>query len=153
MINIQVKGLDELISNMGEAGASVIPLTRSALNKSALAIKTRAKANVPVAFGKLKGGLSHTVEDDVRGIVWSKKNYGIFVELGTRPHWAPIEPLKRWAQLKLGNASLGYAVQKKIAMKGTKAQPFMQPAVIESMQDIRSNFGELAMQLVRIMSK
>jgi len=153
MIKVEVVGLDRLITNMGEAGGAVIPLVRSALNKSSMQIKERAKNNVPVAFGKLKGGLSHTVENDTKGIVWSKQKYGIFVELGTRPHWAPIEPLKRWAQLKLGDSSLGYAVQRKIAMKGTKAQPFMEPAVMDSQLDIRRNFGDLAVQLIRIMGK
>lgn len=42
-----------------------------------------------------------------------------YVFYGTKPHWAPIEPLKEWARWKLGDEKLGYAVQKSIAKYGT----------------------------------
>jgi hypothetical protein len=42
-----------------------------------------------------------------------------FVRYGTKPHWAPIEPLKRWAAWKLGDANAAYAIQKSIAHHGT----------------------------------
>jgi HK97 gp10 family phage protein len=61
--------------------------------------------------------------------VISTAPYSVFVEYGTFPHWAPIAPLKEWCRIKLGDESLAYAVQKKIAVKGTPAQPFMEPAM------------------------
>jgi hypothetical protein len=42
-----------------------------------------------------------------------------FVKDGTKPHWAPIEPLKKWAAWKLGDANAAYAIQKSIAHHGT----------------------------------
>lgn len=48
-----------------------------------------------------------------------------YVQRGTRPHWAPIKPLKAWAKRKLGDAQLGYAVQHKIAREGTDPQDFL----------------------------
>lgn len=41
------------------------------------------------------------------------------VRTGSKPHYPPIEPLKRWAQWKLGDASAAYAIQKSIGKKGT----------------------------------
>lgn len=41
------------------------------------------------------------------------------IRTGSRPHKSRIEPLKRWAQWKLGDASAAYAIQKTIAKKGT----------------------------------
>lgn len=41
------------------------------------------------------------------------------VRTGTRPHWVPIEPLKRWAYWKLGDENAAYAVQRSIAKHGT----------------------------------
>jgi|GEM_PF-5217037 hypothetical protein len=41
------------------------------------------------------------------------------VRTGSRPHWAPIAPLKEWAKWKLGDEHAAYAVQKSIAKKGT----------------------------------
>lgn len=42
-----------------------------------------------------------------------------YVRYGTRPHWAPIAPLKRWAAEKLGDENAAYAVQRSIAKYGT----------------------------------
>jgi hypothetical protein len=52
-----------------------------------------------------------------------------FVEFGSRPHWAPIGPLKEWARRKLGNEKLAYPIQRKIAKKGIKEKPFFWPSV------------------------
>lgn len=51
--------------------------------------------------------------------VYPKAPHAIFTRTGTRPHWAPIEPLKRWAAIKLGDEKLAYAVQRNIAKFGT----------------------------------
>ena len=49
------------------------------------------------------------------------------VEFGSQPHWPPIAPLKKWARRVLGDESAAYAVQQKIAEKGTPAQKFARP--------------------------
>jgi hypothetical protein len=56
--------------------------------------------------------------------------YAVFVHEGTRPHFPPAEPIKKWAYKKLGLRgqeldSATYLIQRKISKKGTKAQPFM----------------------------
>lgn len=43
------------------------------------------------------------------------------VEHGSRPHWAPIGPLKAWAAKKLGDERAAYALQRAIAVRGTRA--------------------------------
>jgi hypothetical protein len=90
--------------------------------------------------------------------------YGEYVEFGTKPHWAPIQPLINWAEnnvqihlkaigieFKEGRVlptrkgtkkltgdkkkreilNFAYAVRASIAKKGTKAQKFMERALIE----------------------
>jgi len=52
-------------------------------------------------------------------IVGPTVEHAKYVKYGTRPHWAPIEPLKRWAKWKLGDERLAYAVQHSIAKYGT----------------------------------
>jgi hypothetical protein len=52
--------------------------------------------------------------------------YAGWVRLGTGPHWVPIEPLKEWAKWKLGNASLAYPIQKKIARFGTEGFDYLE---------------------------
>jgi hypothetical protein len=152
MIRVKVEGLTELIENMGATRTMVKPLIAGTLNQVATQIKYDARNIAPIAFGKLKGGISHTVKkSSLEGIVWSKEKYGVFVERGTRPHFPPIEPLKRWSALKLGNPNLAWAVAKKIAREGTDAQPFMQPALDKNIFFMKKKFGELAQQLVTVM--
>jgi HK97 gp10 family phage protein len=152
MIRVKVEGLNELIENMGTTKTMVKPLIAGTLNQVATRIKYDARNTAPIAFGKLKGGISHTVKkSSLEGIVWSKEKYGVFVERGTRPHFPPIEPLKRWSALKLGNANLAWAVAKKISRVGTKAQPFMQPALDKNIHFMKRKFGELAQQLITVM--
>ncbi|MFH1745561.1 MAG: hypothetical protein ABIG44_00820 [Planctomycetota bacterium] len=51
--------------------------------------------------------------------VYPTAAHSMFVRMGTRPHWAPIGPLKAWARWKLGDEKLAYPVQRSIAREGT----------------------------------
>ncbi|NBC16712.1 MAG: hypothetical protein GVY18_05260 [Bacteroidetes bacterium] len=71
------------------------------------------------------------VADSIRLTVGVKLRYAIFVHEGTKPHWAPLDPLKRWVKKKLGISEpaqiedVARRVQFKIAREGTEAQPFL----------------------------
>jgi HK97 gp10 family phage protein len=88
--------------------------------------------------------------------VGSEVEYAPYVEYGTRPHFPPIEAIKRWVHLKLkvkldkierkvtGNKwakklkkiarldakeeGVAWAIAKNIAKNGTRAQPYVRPA-------------------------
>lgn len=60
------------------------------------------------------------------GTLFSGTEYASAVHNGTRPHFVPIEDLKKWAIKKGINA---YAVQKSIAKKGTRPNKFLDRAV------------------------
>lgn len=55
--------------------------------------------------------------------------YGKYVEYGTRPHKVSPAALSGWAKRKGLNP---FAVAKAIERKGTRAHPFMQPALEQS---------------------
>lgn len=63
----------------------------------------------------------------VLGLVGSPKSEVTFVELGTKPHWAPIRPLQEWVEKKFG-ISGGHAwavakvIQRNIAARGTQGK-------------------------------
>jgi hypothetical protein len=48
-----------------------------------------------------------------------------YVEYGTRPHWMPIAPLILWAARHGMDEGAAYAIQKKIAERGTYPQPYL----------------------------
>jgi len=54
------------------------------------------------------------------------------MEFGTAPFTPPLRPLKEWAGRVLGDESLGYPVQQKIAQEGIDAQPFLRPSAEEA---------------------
>lgn len=61
----------------------------------------------------------------VSGGVATSMAHAVPVELGSRPHWAPVAPLVDWVERKLGKqgddaASIAQAVRFKIAHHGTK---------------------------------
>lgn len=156
MIKIEIKGLAELIANTGKTRTMVKPLVATTLNLITLDIKDHAKRNAPEAFGNLKRSISNTViKSKMQGIVWARRKYAIFVELGTRPHFPPIAPIYKWTKYVLHTVDKGvaYAVANKIARVGTEPQPFMAPAVEASELYMRQMFKNLATQLLLIMEK
>ena len=82
-------------------------------------------------------------------VVIANKEYAQAVEEGTKPHWVGkrgLRELERWARLKLGASNpavVARAVAKKIARKGTKAQPYFEPAVREGERQMRRVFAKI----------
>jgi len=61
----------------------------------------------------------------ITGGVGTSLTYAAAVELGSKPHWAPIAPLQDWVQRKLGLSgdeaeAAARAIQRKIGHHGTK---------------------------------
>lgn len=73
----------------------------------------------------------HLVDDGVIGMVATSQPYAEYVEVGTRPHAPPIQPLEDWVEAKLGlrddeATSAAFAISRSIAKRGTRAQPVWQ---------------------------
>jgi hypothetical protein len=67
-----------------------------------------------------------------------------FVEYGTEPHFPPIEPLVRWAHLKLGLGDkeakkAAWGIAKTIAKEGTEPRSFFRDALDRA----RTKYGGL----------
>ncbi len=85
---------------------------------------------------QLYKSLSYQVErvlNKIRLQFGSNVKHGIFVHDGTKPHWTPVKPIRRWVFKKLGFTgakldSVTWFVRKKIASKGTEAKPFAETA-------------------------
>lgn len=60
----------------------------------------------------------------VEGVIGSPLAYAVPVELGSKPHMPPVQPLVEWAKAKLGVRGkeaerVGFAVARKISRTGT----------------------------------
>lgn len=110
---------------------------RAAVTEADLLVYRELSERVPVGAGGaagLKGSLFHQEEVNgaiAHGLVATPLAYAVPVELGTKPHFPPIEPLIDWVKAKLGISTekeargAAFAIARKIAIRGTKGRfPF-----------------------------
>ncbi len=170
---MELEGFDELIQWVDEThkmGSDLWFAVHDAMSQCVQVVESKAKEKAPVAFGQLRAGISSEVmvtDDAIEGVVSTSLGkatggklvgYAPAVEYGSKPHWAPLEPLVEWVRvkrisgvysLKTGNRlgkkadkinediSAAMGIQRRIAVSGTKAQPFFNPALDESREAIQ----------------
>jgi len=110
--------------------------TRKAIDDITSTCVLSAKRKVALDTTLLQGSIEmRPAHMDAKGIVglWGSFNnkYALFIELGTDPHWPPIDALRPWARRKLGDENLAFPVARSISIHGTKPQPFLRPTADE----------------------
>jgi hypothetical protein len=101
---------------------------RQFLKLGVLMVYREVKIRTPKNDGRLWSSVGHSVKGvglQQQGIVGTPVDYAPFVELNTKPHWAPFDAIEFWVKRKFGlSGTLLYlvtrAVRAKIARKGTK---------------------------------
>jgi hypothetical protein len=90
--------------------------------------EAEVKPRTPVDRGRLRSGWQ-TAAVALRGtpvtfhgVLQNPVPYAVPVELGQEPHWPPVQALEGWAQRKLGDKHLAWAVAAKIARRGVKGK-------------------------------
>lgn len=129
---------------------------RKGLLRSAAIAETQAKKNLtpgsspyknaPFDTGLLRAHIGYSVEvqgvDDFIarvGVESDVKNqdgvevdtYALYVHEGTRPHNAPMDAIRKWAERKSrgGSSFPWFAIWLKIAKEGTEPKPFLMDAI------------------------
>lgn len=129
-VTVQVIGLTAAINNIDDYIARKKRGLLRTVAQGSTQIQNEARRNAPVDLGTLRNDINHTIiekRDRIDGLILSAASYSAFVEYGTRPHFPPPRALKGWAA-RHGMAGAEYQIARKIAIRGTKAQPFMLPA-------------------------
>lgn len=138
--------LDELETTMGTAIEAVKTETQM--------VMTERKV---VAAGTLRSAWITRVDVDrgvgqVVGRATNPESYAIPVELGTKPHYPPLEPLINWAEQKLHlqgpdaeRAARG--IQRKIGRIGTPARGMAHTGLAGAADTIRAEFAECAQRI------
>jgi HK97 gp10 family phage protein len=155
MSNVELKGLDQCISKMTNAHLLQKPL-KYALDQSAETVQRKAMQLAPVSDGYLKTHITTSLDGGVLPL-WATvgsntktpktpNGYGECVEYGTRPHWPPVRALEGWAKKHHVSA---WAVAVSISKHGTRAQPFMRPALQQSTGKIQEIFRAVAREVQR----
>jgi len=173
-IGVEIKGLKELQKKNEQLVRDLSgPPMALAMGKAVLIVTREAKRGVPVNTGRLRASITPEVRPQARrivGIVGTNVAYAAPVEYGSRPHWVPIGPLIRWVHLKklagtysirtkrrLGAAAqrvtedrqVAHMIQWAIARRGTRAQPFMEPAFRNNIGRIQRLLGGAVAHVVR----
>lgn len=124
-----LKSLDELGKALTKDLGTLQGRVLKGVEQTADLGKTAAYGRAPVAFGELREGIE--VQGEGRSVkIVSTAPYSAAVEVGSRPHWPPIEPILAWVQLRgtqaldtkaSGGAPRGTPdrVSKSIAAQGT----------------------------------
>ncbi|NUO19950.1 hypothetical protein HUU59_10925 [bacterium] len=121
--------------------AELHPAVLADLNRK---IEKQPTGNLANAFG------SEFVEgkDIVEGKLLNAASYGLPVEDGSKPHWAPLEPLVLWAQRKFGYDEftaydVATRVRYSIAHHGTKGKHFMRDGFEQALPKIEAIFDSM----------
>lgn len=108
-------------------------------------LKNKLKANDSYASGDLVNSIRGIVKQNGKYIVISiqLEDYWKYIENGTKPHFPPVDAIKKWISvkpvlprpLKSGKLptdnQLAYLIGRKISKVGTKAKPFLKPTITD----------------------
>lgn len=149
-ITLRIEGGDRLARGLAEAPRVVEVELRDAMETSLLYVESDARRLAPRDTGRLGGSINSRIEggagSGLVGRVGPSVNYGLFVERGRRPgRMPPAAAVAAWARRK----GLGaYAVARAIGRKGTRAQPFMGPALEANVGRIEARFRRAGANIV-----
>lgn len=145
--NVRIEGLDKLLKKV-EPGLLNKPL-RNFFKRATITVQNRARDKAPVDTGRLRSSIATEVDrrDPPKwGKVGTNVKYAPFVEFGTRPHWPPPGALQPWARRHgFPTGPTGdFLVRRAIARRGTRAQPYLKPALEKSVGDIKRFLSRMA---------
>ena len=122
-ITVELIGDEELRRKLKSSTADV-PVQRF-LDRGAIYTQGQGRKHAPVDTGRLRNSIGTESPNNRTRSIGPSVKYGEFVEKGTRAHYPPLSSLEGWAARHGMSAR---ALQLSIGRKGTKAQPYMQPA-------------------------
>jgi len=148
------------INTFDENMSRILAATESAILEGMYLIERKVveyfqKNNINVT-GYLRNSITSEVRREaykIMGITGTNIKYAIFVHQGTRPHWPPVRPIKRWVIRKLGIRGkdvpkVTFLVRRKISKVGTKPKPFFSFVFKQYQNQIARTVAErLKMQL------
>lgn len=132
-LTAEIPGMEILDRAWQQCPELVVTEMTAAMWQSELLLQREVQELTPVGVsgaGGLKGSIftasPEISSNAVIGVVGSPLSYAESVELGTKPHWAPIEPLLDWVIHKLGKTEaeaerVARSIQLNIAHHGTPA--------------------------------
>ena len=145
VLTMRIEGLETLQKALADPELVKGPI-RDALTRAGLTVEARAKQKAPVDTGRLRASIATRVEE-TRAVIGTPVGYAPYVELGSKPHFPPPSALATWARRHGFGPRGEWALARAIAKRGTKAHPFLVPALLESKPDIEGFLRDAARQI------
>lgn len=161
-IKIDGKAFDGAVAAFKKAPEIYEREMKATTIEATMLLERETKERTPVGSGGgagLRGSISGkepvVLGAQVIGEVSTSITHAIPVELGTKPHMPPIEPIADWAQAKLGlNAveakGAAFAIARKIAVQGTEGAHMFERAFDANQSQVRTQYSNA---LDRIMTQ
>jgi HK97 gp10 family phage protein len=147
MLEIEIKNLDEMQRKFAQSPEIVGRELSTATKESGKEILRQEVKEAPHDTGNLQRSIQMQFSP-IRVKVWPNAKYAKDVHQGTDPHVIPISDLEGWARRHGTNA---YAVQKAIAKRGTKANPFVRRTIEKITEPVNRLFQEALSRIVKML--
>lgn len=151
-VELAVKGFDELVDLWSQAPELVRAEMTKAAWTSSLRVEKEVRERTPKGVnGFLAMSIAAlepvVIPGGVMGLVGTSLNYAEPVELGTKPHMPPIQPLIEWVEVVLGlegeaAEQAAQSIAWKIAKKGTEGAFMFRDGFAASEDYIKRKFRQ-----------
>lgn len=136
--------LDSVAAALQAAAKKAPKLAGMAIRKTAFDIQGDAQQFAPYQTGNLKSSIGVSTQGELTATVYVTAEYGRYVEEGTAPH--EIKP-KKGKFLKFPGRN-GAVFTTRVSHPGTKAQPYMQPAVDRRLPKLIEAVGQIVSKIL-----
>jgi hypothetical protein len=148
MTTRRVRGFGDLLHTLGADQTARQRRLEDASARAARAGVPIVKRHVPVAFGELR----ESVHAEGTKIVVDAP-HAAPVEVGSRPHWAPIGPLLRWVKLRAAQGLLSERERGRLPGKTTSGHAASVAAALGRMESGGALDIEAPMQIARAIQR
>jgi len=136
-IRIEIKNLDKVRAALLKSPEIVAKHVNIAIHQALdIDLWNAKQETTPVDTSNLIGTWEKKFSN-LRGEMGPRSKYALPVHEGSRPHWTSVKNLKGWANRHGWNP---YLLQRHIAKKGTKANPFLKNAIDIAQPSINKRF-------------
>jgi hypothetical protein len=157
MAEIAAVSLDTAqLERLGQAFRAAPQIAREEFSKglleALLLVEREVKENTPTGVtSALRGSVTSQLQgtaagDELRGRVFSSLAHAAPVELGTKPHFPPLAPLRDWVIARLGvpaaeAESVALLIARKIASKGTTGHHMFERGLSDTSRQVLDILG------------
>lgn len=153
-LSFMVEGLPELERGLSDAPTTLATAARRQFEAASLLIEAEARTLAPQDTRRLAGSITYQISGSGANLtsrIGPSVLYGLYAERGRRPgRMPPVEALRGWAARHGVNP---FVLARSIARKGTKAHPYMQPALDKHRRDVDRLMGEVGVTVVTTIAR